>query len=94
MLFYAEKTYITAYAGTTFGLLEIIFKILFKLITVLGVVFGIMGVVHYASANAEGDGPAKNKAMAQIGAGVMIILASFLLDSQLTTILNTILQDW
>ena len=39
----------------------------------------IMGVLHYSTANSEGDGPATSKAIKQIISGVMIgVLAAFL----------------
>lgn len=39
----------------------------------LGVVYGIFGFLHYAAANAEGDGPGKNKAQNQIAAALMLV---------------------
>lgn len=39
----------------------------------LGVVYGIFGFLHYAAANAEGDGPGKNKAQNQLAAALMLI---------------------
>lgn len=39
----------------------------------LGIVYGIFGFLHYAQANAEGDGPAKNKAQNQLAAAVMLM---------------------
>ena len=84
---------ITALADSAQSLMTIILQILMKLITVLGVIFGIMGVVHYASANSEGDGPAKNKAMAQIAAGVMLLLVSILGANKIEDIVALITEQ-
>lgn len=58
----------------------------------LGVVYFIVGAIHYAAAHSEGDGPAKQKAQGQIASAVMIFaicgLASS--DATLSTILNYI----
>lgn len=58
----------------------------------LGVVYFVVGAIHYASAHSEGDGPAKKKAQDQIAAAVMIFAVCALAstDSTLTTILGYI----
>ena len=50
-----------------------------KIVCVPGVFLMIFGFIHYAEARAEGDGPAKNKAIAQLTAGIMVILVGILL---------------
>lgn len=64
------------------GLIQTIFELVATMIIVLGIVLAVMGVIHYASAYSEGDGPAKQKAMMQIAAGAMVILISALLKSK------------
>lgn len=62
-------------------LLDAIVGIVAKLVTGLAAVFGVFGVVHYASANSEGDGPAKQKAMMQIGAAIMLVIVSLVIGN-------------
>lgn len=59
-----------------------------SLLEILGlpvIVFGgflsIMGIVHYAAANSEGDGPAKHKGVMQIASGIMVIVIGVLLKT-------------
>ena len=47
-----------------------------KVVCIPGVLFLILGVVHYASANSEGDGPAKHKAIQQMAGGLTMSLIS------------------
>lgn len=70
-----------ALADEATELFELIIKIIANLIIALGAILGIMGLVHYASAHSEGDGPAKNKAMGQIAAAVMLVALSILLKA-------------
>ncbi len=63
-------------------LMTTIIDILCKLIIVLGAVLALMGVIHYASANSEGDGPAKHKAIMQLAAGLMLVVLAAVLNTQ------------
>lgn len=68
-------------ADTTSAVKETITAIttLVKYIGVLlGIVYGIFGFLHYAAANAEGDGPGKNKAQNQLAAALMLIAISII----------------
>lgn len=56
------------------GALKEVFAEVGILIGILGVVFAVFGVIHYATANSEGDGPAKHKAQMQIASGGMVLL--------------------
>ncbi len=76
--------------GNAKGLLQTIIGILCVLVTVLGAVFSLMGIIHYASANSEGDGPAKSKAIAQIASGIMLIVLSVALKANAETFANLI----
>ena len=67
--------------GAAGSLLETVISILCKLVVALGVVLVIMGVIHYAAANSEGDGPAKHKAVMQIASGIMLAILSIALDT-------------
>lgn len=60
-------------------LLSAILELLCKLLIPFGVILGIMGIVHFASSKSEGDGPASNKAIGQIAAGVMLVVLSIVL---------------
>ncbi len=71
------------------GLMTVIIKILSTLITVLGAVFSLMGLIHYASANSEGDGPAKQKAVMQLASGIMLIALSTVLSASAESLANT-----
>lgn len=75
------------------NLMTAIVKLLAALVTVLGAVFAIMGLIHYAAANSEGDGPAKQKAVMQIASGGMLILLSILLSSNAKTLAGYIADD-
>lgn len=73
-------------------LLGTILKIIAVLIVVLGLFMSIMGVVHFAQANSEGDGPAKQKAIMQISAGAMLLIVSIILftsNEKLVSLIET-----
>ena len=75
-------TTVYASSGAGHDLMETIIKMISVLIIALGIIFAVLGLVHYAAANSEGDGPAKQKAMMQLASGVMIIVMSTLLNAQ------------
>ena len=72
--------------GDATQLLGTIIKIICSLITALAVVLAILGIVHYASAHSEGDGPAKQKAIMQLAAGVMLMVLSMILNGNAETL--------
>jgi uncharacterized membrane protein YidH (DUF202 family) len=78
----------TVYASSGADLMKTIIKMISVLIIALGIVFAVLGLVHYAAANSEGDGPAKQKAMMQLASGVMIIVMSTLLNGQASNLAN------
>ncbi len=80
-------------AGDPTELMELVIKFLGALTMVMGGIFGILGIVHYAAAHSEGDGPAKTKAMGQIAAGVMLIVLSILLTNNANDIATKITPD-
>lgn len=61
------------------SLMEKILGIVASLIIVLGLILAVMGIVNYASAHSEGDGPAQNKAIGKIAAGIMLVALSAIL---------------
>lgn len=69
-------------AGDAKGLLEEIIKIIGGLIIALGVIYAVMGIINYASAHSEGDGPAQNKAIGKIAAGIMLVALSITLETK------------
>ncbi len=71
-------------AGSAAELVELIIKIICNLIMILGAFLAIMGIIHFASAQSEGDGPAKQKAVMQIAAGAMLALLSAILKANVT----------
>ena len=71
-------------AGTAAELVELIIKIICNLILILGAFLGLMGIIHFASAQSEGDGPAKQKAVMQIASGAMLALLSALVKANVT----------
>ena len=75
------------------GLLELVIRIIGVLIVVLGIFFLVLGIVHYAQANSEGDGPAKNKAIMQISSGAMLLIVSILLMSLAKTFVGFIVTS-
>ena len=79
-----------AFADAASSLMEFFVSGICKLILVAGVIFVVMGFVHYSSANSEGDGPAKNKAIGQLIAGVMLAALSIFLDTQKSTLVSMI----
>lgn len=56
----------------------------------LGGVFLIMGIIHYAGANSDGDGPAKKKATNEIAGGGMVIAVAVVLKPMVGAILGAI----
>lgn len=78
----------TVYASSGADLMKTIIKMVSVLIIALGIIFAVLGLVHYAAANSEGDGPAKQKAMMQLASGVMIIVMSTLLNGQASNLAN------
>ncbi len=79
-----------AAGSTPEALVQLIIKLLGALIMVMGGIFAILGLVHYASAHSEGDGPAKTKAIGQIAAGVMLVVMSIVLTTNATQIATAI----
>lgn len=78
----------TAVYADANGLLTKILKVMGIVCNVMGVAFGAMGIMHFSTAQADGDGPAKQKAIQQIAAAVVLLIvgsslyggASWLLD--------------
>ena len=73
-------------------LMKNILKIIGFAANVMGVGVGAMAILHFASAQADGDGPAKTKAIQQIAAAaVLIAVGTFLsADDSMNWLLNSI----
>lgn len=56
----------------------------------LGGVYLIMGIVHYAGANSDGDGPAKKKAKDEIAGGGMVVAIAVVLKAMVAAILGAV----
>ena len=56
----------------------------------VGGVFLVMGIVHYAGANSDGDGPAKKKATNEIAGGGMVIAIAVVLKTMVGAILGAV----
>ena len=67
----------------TEGKIQDIFAMIVKILAILtvvgGLVMGIVGGIHYAEANGDGDGPAKTKATKQISGGLMMLIIALIL---------------
>lgn len=59
-------------------------------IGLLGGVFLIMGIIHYAGANSDGDGPAKKKATNEIAGGGMTVAVALALKPMVSAILGAV----
>ena len=66
-------------AGGAQDLMTWVIKALGVLVLVPGLLFGVTGLISYASAHADGDGPAQNKATGKISAGLMLIVLSIVI---------------
>mgnify|MGYP000775341153 len=49
-----------------------------------------MGIIHYAGANSDGDGPAKKKATNEIAGGGMVIAVAVVLKPMVGAILGAV----
>lgn len=85
-------TTLLAHADAASTLMETFIDILCKIVLVLGAVFVIMGITHYAAANSEGDGPAKNKATMQIASGVILAVLSVVFNSNKSSFVSIITE--
>lgn len=68
-----------AYADSASAFMELVIDIIGKIALVSGVILGIVGGQAFVTADAEGDGAAKNKAGKQLGGAVGVILFSGLI---------------
>ena len=79
-----------AFADAASSLMVFFVSGMCKLILVGGVLLIVLGIVSYASANSEGDGPAKNKAKGELIAGIMLAVLSIYLETQKSTLVSMI----
>lgn len=57
----------------------------------LGGVYLVLGIVHYAGANSDGDGPAKKKATNEIAGGGMVVAIAVVLKTMVGTVLKAVI---
>ena len=69
-------------------LMQNILKIIGYAANVMGVGVGALAIMHFASAQADGDGPAKTKAIQQIAAAAVLLAVGILLSSGPDWLLN------
>lgn len=69
-------------------IMETIIKFIGTLVIVLAIMVGIMGIIHYAQANSEGDGPAKQKATMQLASSAMLVIVGIALTAGAPTLVN------
>ena len=76
--------------GSATDLFTFIIEILCKIGMALGAMYGVFGLMHYAEARQEGDGPAKNKAIGQISAAVLLIIVAAAINAGASTLASFI----
>ena len=75
-----------ASADSASSLLEFIIDVIGKLILAMAVIMAVMGLVSWAQANSEGDGPALNKAKMTLAAAIMLVILSVILIASKSTL--------
>lgn len=65
-----------ALAGGAEQLFELFITIAGGIVVVVGVILAIIGLISYAIAMSDGDGPAKKKAAMEIGSGIALLTLS------------------
>lgn len=79
-------------ASDSKGLMEMVIKIVSRLILIPAAILCCVGVVQYASAHSDGDGPAQKKAVNFIASGIMLAALSVILygaAGQFSAMVNT-----
>ena len=71
-------------------LMTTIIKFIGTLVIVLAVMIGVMGIIHYAQSNSEGDGPAKQKATQQLAAAIMLVVVGVALTAGAPTLVSIV----
>ena len=75
-----------AYAGEGEELIGKIISILAALVIAPAVMLAIMGLIGYATAHSEGDGPAQQKAVGKLTAAALLIIVSIILGNEKDTL--------
>lgn len=78
------------YAAAPQELFELFITITGGLIVVVGAILGIIGLISYALAMSDGDGPAKKKAAMEIASGVALLVLSTTLIASKSSIATLI----
>lgn len=72
------------------SLMQTVIEWVSKLIVIPGVVLAVMGIIGFAQAHSEGDGPAQQKAIGKLAAAGMLVLLSILLHASAPTLTTMI----
>ena len=76
--------------GNSAKLMTTVIKWVANLIVIPGILLAVMGIVGFAQAHADGDGPAQSKAIGKLAAAGMLILVSIMLGAASGTIVDYI----
>ena len=69
------------YADAGADMINVILTVVKLIVRVMGVIFAIVGIVKFAMAHSEGDGPAQTRAAGIAATGVVLIVIPSVLDS-------------
>ena len=75
----------TVYADEATDLMETVIKIIANLIFIPAAIMSITGIIQYASAHSDGDGPAQKKAINMLAAGIMLAALAIILKATSAT---------
>lgn len=76
--------------GNSSKLMQTVIEWVAKLVVIPGVVLAIMGIIGFAQAHSEGDGPAQQKAIGKLAAAGMLVLLSIILNAAAPTLVGYI----
>ena len=89
--FAACFTAMLAVCGTVFAsgdteqhakdIISAVFSVVYLIANIVGVLFAIVGAIRFAISQAQADGPAQQKALEMIAAGIALLLVVVLLKS-------------
>ena len=71
-------------------LMKTVIDIIAKLVFVPAAIMAITGIIQYASAHSDGDGPGTKKAINMLAAGIMLAALGIILEATKDTFANII----
>ena len=87
---YYIQTVAFASGSDAANLMQTVIKWVSRLIVIPGILMAVMGIIGFAQAHSEGDGPAQGKAIGKLAAGGMLFLVSFILYNSAQTLTTMI----